>query len=105
MFDVRYCEVDGGSEVFGVGHAIDGGYVLISSVSVCLDEDGGVVSCLSVADVVVAWVVSAVGGVVEVSSVAYAEAVEVLVFEPAAGAAAFIVVLHILGCLSCIVVS
>lgn len=92
MFDVRYCEVDGLAEVFGVGHAIDGGNVVVSAVSVCLDEDGGVVSCLLVADVFLAWVFSAVGGVVEVSSVAYAEAVDVLVFEPAAGAAAFIVV-------------
>lgn len=94
MFDVLYCEVDGLSEVFWVGHAIDGGDVLVSAVSVCLDEDGGVVSCLSVADVLVAGVFSAVGGVVEVSSVAHTEAVDVLVFEPAATAAAFIVVFH-----------
>lgn len=92
MFDVRYCEVDGLAEVFWVWHAIDGGDVVVSSVSVCLDEDGDVVSCLLVADVLVAGVFSAVWDVVGVSSVAYSEAVEVLVFEPAAGAAAFIVI-------------
>jgi membrane-anchored glycerophosphoryl diester phosphodiesterase (GDPDase) len=66
--------------------------VAVSAVSIRLNEYCDVVSCLLVADVFLAWVFSAVWDVVGVSSVAYAEAVEVLVFEPAAVAAAFIVV-------------
>ena len=91
-FDVLNRKVYRPAQLNRSWHSINRRDVLVSSVSVCLDEDGDVVSCLSVADVLVAWVISAVWCVFWVSLVAYAETIGVLVLEPAAGTAAFQIV-------------
>jgi hypothetical protein len=102
-FNVFNCKIYRPAQLDWPWHSINRRDVAVSAVSIRLNEYCDVVSCLLVADVLVAGVFSAVWDVVGVSSVAYAETVGVLVLEPAAIAAAFqIVFFHILNRLKCL---
>ena len=87
-----HCKIDSPAQFDWPWHSINRRDVRVSAVSIRLNEYGHIMSYLIVADVLITWVISAVGDVVGVSLVAYAETVGVLVLEPATGTAAFQIV-------------